>query len=108
MLNLWSQQRSSSQPLSPTLSQAFLRHAQAKLGQYGLNSPHHYHHEAEIRQRFKQLGEWLAIDDLAYTESGWPDSTWPHWDQWQETRHKFLETLRFRHQLEASFLETPQ
>lgn len=102
LLNQWSQQRASGSALSPQLSKAFLSHAQAAL----LRQAKDYASEWEIRHRFKQLGEWLAIDDLAYTEQGWPDSSWAEWPQWVDAIDKFQETLRFRHQLEASFLET--
>ncbi|MEN9866429.1 MAG: hypothetical protein RL748_2019 [Pseudomonadota bacterium] len=104
MLNQWSQQRSSSQPLSKTLSQAFFQHAQSALH----NHDKPFFHEWEIRHRFKQLSEWLDIASLDYTQHGWPGTSWPHWPQWLDAIDKFHETLRFRHQLEASFLETEQ
>ena len=101
LLNQWSQQRTSNAALSPTLSRAFFSHAQQMLlAQNGV-----YAGEWEIRHRFKQMGEWLDISDLHYTEQGWPDSSWPYWPNWTEAIDKFQETLRFRQQLEASFLE---
>lgn len=104
MLNQWSQQRTSNAALSPALSRAFFSHAQQML----LAQNGEYAGEWEIRHRFKQMGEWLDISDLHYTGQGWPDSSWPHWSNWTEAIDKFQETLRFRHQLEASFLENAQ
>ena len=104
LLNQWSQQRASNAALSPTLSRAFFSHAQQALTAQTKD----YSSEWEIRHRFKQLGEWLDISDLRYTEQGWPGSGWSEWPHWVETIDKFQETLRFRHQLESSFLENPQ
>ncbi len=61
-----------------------------------------------VRQSLKQMAQWLAIDDLSYTEQNWPADTWEHWPHWREVIDEFLETLRFRHQLDTSFLEKSQ
>ncbi len=102
LINQWSQQRSNvSPPLSLTVSKALLLYTQASLGRSA-------QHNWGVRHSLKQMAQWLAIDELSYTEQNWPADNWEHWPHWREVIDEFLETLRFRHQLDRSFMEKPQ
>jgi hypothetical protein len=48
----------------------------------------------------------LNVSEPTYFENNWPTEAWEHWPQWRKPIDTFLETLRFRHMMQKSFLET--
>lgn len=57
------------------------------------------------RGNFAVLARALDISDLAYAEESWPAADWQHWPLWREEVDNLMETLRFRHAMQRSFLE---
>jgi hypothetical protein len=86
------------QALSPALSAAMLRNAQRQM----MAAPPTTY---ITRGNFTILGKVLHCADLAYARGNWPPAQWEHWPQWRPLVDDLMETLQFRHTMEASFLE---
>lgn len=87
----------SARALSPQLSRLLLASSQAQMA--GLHA--HYGAASE----FKLLGKALDIGQLDYVRTGWPAEDWEHWPKWRGLVDDLMETLHFRHTMQASFLE---
>ncbi len=58
-----------------------------------------------VRNDFNTLARVLDATDLSYARANWPLETWEHWPAWRPVVDNLLETLTFRHTMQASFLE---
>jgi hypothetical protein len=92
----WAEQ--GAQALSPALSAAMLRNAQRQM----MAAPPTTY---STRGNFTILGKALHCADLAYARGNWPPENWEHWPQWRTLVDDLMETLQFRHTMQASFLE---
>ena len=59
-----------------------------------------------LRSALTSFAAILDAGTTDYAEHNWPPVDWPHWPQWRKPIDDLLETLRFRHAMQRSFLET--
>lgn len=97
----WAEQQlgQGAERLSPQMAELLLLRAMQR---HMLAAPqHNYSTEGYLRT----LGRVLNAGDPAYAATGWPPAAWEHWPQWRPLVDEMLETLNFRHTMQASFLE---
>jgi hypothetical protein len=96
----WAEQgaKRSAQALSPALSRSMLRNAQRQMMAVTQAT-------YSSRGTFAVLGKVLDCEDLAYTRANWPSDNWEHWPHWRPLVDDLMETLQFRHTMQASFWE---
>jgi len=58
-----------------------------------------------LESALKSFARVLDVTEMTDYDTGWPDSGWAEWPYWRQKIDSFLETLRFRHNIHASFLE---
>ena len=59
-----------------------------------------------LRPALAELATVLDVSDASYFEENWPAADWAQWPQWRNAVDEFLATLRFRHTMQRSFMET--
>ncbi len=84
--------------LSPQLSQIFLRKVQQAVLADPMLGP-------RARYWFKTLARIADAADVTYMGGGWPAPDWEHWPVYRPLFDEMMETLNFRHTMQASFLE---
>jgi hypothetical protein len=94
----WAERRT--QALAPSPSRLLLAAAQRKMA--AKPQPAYYE-----RSHFAALARALDAGTLDYAQANWPAAGWEHWPQWRELVDELMETLHFRHTMQASFLEKP-
>ncbi len=96
----WAEQRMTEHaaPLPQRLSELMLGHLQ----RYMLAVPKT---DYSTHNYFPALARVLDTGNLAYTTANWPPDDWEHWPQWRPMFDGLMETLTFRHTMQASFLE---
>jgi hypothetical protein len=59
-----------------------------------------------LRPALTELATVLDVSGASYFEENWPAADWAQWPQWRNAVDEFLATLRFRHTMQRSFMET--
>jgi hypothetical protein len=59
-----------------------------------------------LRSALKDLAGVLDVGTTDYFDANWPTADWQYWPQWRTNIDDFLATLRFRHTMQRSFMET--
>jgi hypothetical protein len=96
----WAEQRfgRAADALPPALARLMLASAQRQM-------------KADPRPDYQTRGEFAvlarALDTgvLDYAWDNWPADDWEHWPQWRALVDDLMETLQFRHTMQAGFLE---
>ncbi len=96
----WARQRQGDDAaaLSPRLSRSLLGHLQREM----LAAPQPTY---ATRGHFAVLARALDAGDLGYAKGNWPGEGWEHWPNWRSLADDLMDTLTFRHTMQASFLE---
>lgn len=84
--------------LSPALSRLMLASAQRQM----LAEPQR---DYQARGSFAVLARTLDPVAVDGARGNWPASGWEYWPQWRALVDDLMETLQFRHTMQASFLE---
>lgn len=63
-------------------------------------------HNWRLQGALNSFAGVLDITDTSCMETGWPNPDWAHWPTWRKPIDTLSETLRFRHTMHRSFLET--
>lgn len=95
----WAVQHSQVAQLNMDMSRLILSSVQRH---FALRNDHLYY----VRSHMSTLQPILDASDPAYAQHGWPADSWEHWPESREMVDQFMETLKFRHIMQASFLET--
>lgn len=97
----WCQQaaRAATKAWSVDLSKSILNRIQQGM----LASPENHW---TLRAALPGFAAVLNAGESDYFELHWPQPDWPHWPHWRKPIDDVLDTLRFRHTMERSFLET--
>ena len=84
--------------VSPHMSRMLLSHLQRTMA--SMPQPDYY-----LREHFRVLSRVLDAVELHYATANWPREDWQYWPQWRSLTDDLMDTLNFRHTMQASFLE---